>query len=368
MQQVNPDNYQQQLAEKLSLLQDEFQALSLPDIAVFQSPPIHYRMRAEFRIWHEQGSAHYAMNRPGEKTPYIIDEFPVGSALMNKLMPPLLNAINATPRLSRRLFSAEFLTTMSGDALITLIYHKSLDEEWEVAAKQLQEKLGVPVIGRSRKQKRVLERDYVTEALQVNGREYRYQQVESGFTQPNAAVNEKMLTWASAHAGDCGGDLLELYCGNGNFTCVLAQQFDRVLATEISKLSVRSAEHNLEVNGVDNVTIVRMSSEEFTEALNGVRPFRRLREIDLSSYQFSTIFVDPPRAGLDDATVALAQRFDNIIYISCNPATLKTNLESITQTHRIEHFAVFDQFPYTHHLECGVFLKKITSTSEYLEK
>lgn len=359
MQQVNPDNYQQQLAEKLSLLQDEFQALPLPDIEVLESPPIHYRMRAEFRIWHEQGRAHFAMNRPGEKTPYTLDEFPVGSALMNKLMPQLLDAINDTPRLSRRLFSAEFLTTLSGDALVTLIYHKPLDEEWEVAARQLQETLGVPLIGRSRKQKRVLDRDYVTETLHVAGREYRYQQVESGFTQPNAAVNEKMLTWAKTCAGDCGGDLLELYCGNGNFTCVLAQQFHRVLATEISKLSVRSAEHNLAANGVDNVTIVRMSSEEFTEALNGVRPFRRLKEIDLSGYQFSTIFVDPPRAGLDDATVSLAQRFDNIIYISCNPATLKTNLESIVKTHTIEHFAVFDQFPYTHHLECGVFLKKM---------
>ncbi len=359
MQQVNPDNYQQQLAEKLSLLQDEFQALPLPDIEVLESPPIHYRMRAEFRIWHEQGRAHFAMNRPGEKTPYTLDEFPVGSALMNKLMPQLLDAINDTPRLSRRLFSAEFLTTLSGDALVTLIYHKPLDEEWEVAARQLQETLGVPLIGRSRKQKRVLDRDYVTETLHVAGREYRYQQVESGFTQPNAAVNEKMLTWAKTCAGDCGGDLLELYCGNGNFTCVLAQQFHRVLATEISKLSVRSAEHNLAANGVDNVTIVRMSSEEFTEALNGVRPFRRLKEIDLSGYQFSTIFVDPPRAGLDDATVSLAQRFDNIIYISCNPATLKANLESIVQTHTIEHFAVFDQFPYTHHLECGVFLKKL---------
>jgi len=145
---------------------------------------------------------------------------------------------------------------------------------------------------------------------------------------------------------------------DGNFTCVLAKNFNRVLATEISKISVRSAQYNFEANGIDNVTIVRMSSEEFTEALNGVRPFRRLKDIDLDSYNFSTIFVDPPRAGLDDATVALVKRFDNIIYVSCNPTTLKANLEAISDTHRIESFAVFDQFPYTHHLESGVFLTK----------
>ncbi|TNF04345.1 MAG: tRNA (uridine(54)-C5)-methyltransferase TrmA [Gammaproteobacteria bacterium] len=358
MQQVNPDEYQVQLTQKMRQLKDDFTSLPLPDIELHESPPIHYRMRAEFRIWHEHQRAHYAMNRPGEKKPYIIENFPAGSLLINTLMPPLLEAINASEVLSRRLFSAEFLTTLSGDALITLIYHKPLDEVWQTAATALQTQLGVAVIGRSRKQKVVLERDDVMETLRVGDREYKYQQIESGFTQPNAEVNQKMLTWALQRAAGCGGDLLELYCGNGNFTCVLAQQFERVLATEISKLSVRSAEYNLNANHVDNVTIVRMSSEELTEALNGVRPFRRLRDIDLHDYRFTTIFVDPPRAGLDDDTLKLTQRFDHIIYISCNPESLKQNLKMLSDTHDITHFAAFDQFPYTHHLECGAFLRK----------
>jgi tRNA (uracil-5-)-methyltransferase len=101
-----------------------------------------------------------------------------------------------------------------------------------------------------------------------------------------------------------------------------------------------------------------MSSEELTEALNGVRPFRRLRDIDLQGYGFTTVFVDPPRAGLDEGTLRLTQRFDYIIYISCNPKTLRENLETLSDTHDIKHFAVFDQFPYTQHLECGVFLSK----------
>ena len=64
-------------------------------------------------------------------------------------------------------------------------------------------------------------------------------------------------------------------------------------------------------------------------------------------------------AKLDEATVELVKQFDNILYISCNPETLKNNLDSICETHTIEHFAIFDQFPYTHHLESGVLLKKI---------
>ncbi|MEH6616970.1 MAG: tRNA (uridine(54)-C5)-methyltransferase TrmA, partial [Porticoccus sp.] len=351
-------NYQQQLDEKLAELSSDFAELALPKIDIHSSEPLHFRMRAEFRIWHENGSAHFAMNQPGEKRPYIIEDFPIGSQQINQLMPLLLVEINASEILSRRLFSAEFLTTLSGEALITLIYHKPLNDEWQEVALKLQKQLGVAIIGRSRKQKTVLDRDYVIEKLHVSGKEYQYQQVETGFTQPNARVNQKMLEWALKQSTQCGGDLVELYCGNGNFTCVLAQNFNRVLATEISKISVRSAQHNFEANDIDNITIVRMSSEEFTEALNGVRPFRRLKDIDLNSYNFSTIFVDPPRAGLDDATVDLVKRFDIIIYISCNPTTLKANLISMGDTHNIESFAVFDQFPYTHHLESGVLLKK----------
>src|SRR5690606_21891521 len=103
-------------------------------------------------------------------------------------------------------------------------------------------------------------RDFVVEQLQVGDRIYRYQQVETGFTQPNAQVCEKMLTWAVNKSRGSGGDLLELYCGNGNFTLPLAQNFNRVLATELAKSSLTSARYNMDLNQVGNVVLVRMSS------------------------------------------------------------------------------------------------------------
>lgn len=357
--QVFPEQYERQLAQKVAQLKESFGRFKLPEIDVFSSPDKHYRMRAEFKMWQEDGRAHYAMYKPGEyKKPFIIDEFPVASRRINELMPPLLEAINSDPVLRLKLFQVEFLTTLSGEALVTLLYHKRLDEEWEAAAKPLQDALNIGLIGRSRKQKLVLDRDYVIERLQVGDREFQYQQVETGFTQPNARICEKMLSWAVGHTKHYGGDLLELYCGNGNFTLPLSRNFRHVLATELAKSSLASAEFNQKLNGVDNLTLVRMSSEDFAQALDKVRPFRRLRHVDLDSYDFSTIFVDPPRAGLDPHTTRITQRFDHIVYVSCNPDTLKHNLDTMTQTHRIEHFAVFDQFPYTHHLECGVILTR----------
>ena len=78
----------------------------------------------------------------------------------------------------------------------------------------------------------------------------------------------------------------------------------------------------------------------------------------MDTYDLQTILVDPPRAGLDPKTMELLSEFQNIIYISCNPDTLKANLEQISDSHDIAKFALFDQFPYTHHIECGVLLCK----------
>ncbi|WP_323844470.1 tRNA (uridine(54)-C5)-methyltransferase TrmA [Microbulbifer magnicolonia] len=354
---VNTDDYTEQLQQKAARLRQAFSEYTSLEPELFPSPPIHYRLRAEFKVWHEKGEAHYAMYRQGEyKQPFIIDEFTVGSELMNRLMPLVLEAVNNSELLRKRLFSAEFLTTLSGDALITLIYHKKLDEAWETEARALQEKLGFPILGRSRKQKIVLERDYVTEQLQLGDRTYQYKQVEGSFTQPNGEICRSMIGWAKDVCRDSSGDLLELYCGNGNLTIPLCEHFDRVLATEVSKVSVNAAQENIAANGVTNLDIVRLSSEEFTQAIDKVRPFRRLKEIDLDSYDFSTVLVDPPRAGLDRDTCAMVARFPRILYISCNPQTQLENLAELSRTHRIERFALFDQFPYTDHTESGLLL------------
>ncbi|SDK14944.1 tRNA (uridine(54)-C5)-methyltransferase TrmA [Microbulbifer yueqingensis] len=354
---VNPEDYSQQLQQKAARLCERFREYTDLEPEVFPSPPSHYRLRAEFKVWQEKGKAHYAMYRQGEyKQPFIIEEFTVGSELMNRLMPQVLEAVNASEVLRRRLFSAEFLTTLDGDALVTLIYHKKLDEEWEREARALQDRLGFPVLGRSRKQKLVLERDYVIERLQIGDRTYEYKQVEGSFTQPNGEICRAMIGWAKDACQDSEGDLLELYCGNGNFTIPLCEHFDKALATEISKVSVASAQENIRANGITNLDIVRLSSEEFTQAIDRVRPFRRLRDIDLDSYDFSTVLVDPPRAGLDADTCAMVARFPRILYISCNPDTQLDNLAELSKTHRIERFALFDQFPYTDHTETGLLL------------
>ncbi len=359
---VYPDQYQQQLNTKVETFKDQLSVIkqhNLPEITVFESPTSHYRMRAEFKVWHEGEQTHYAMSDRETKKPVFLKEFPVAAKNINDLMPKLMHEINNNTVLRKKLFQIEFLTTLTQDTLVSMIYHRPIDEQWIKAITPIKHQLGIHIIGRSRKQKVILDRDFVNEELTVNGRTFSYQQNEGSFTQPNATVCEKMLTWAVNNSQNSTGDLLELYCGNGNFTLPLSQNFNRVIATEISKSSVNAAQKNIIKNDINNVTIVRMSSEDFSQAMDKVRTFRRLADIDLDSYQFSTVFVDPPRAGLDDHTIDIIKQFDNIIYISCNPTTLTNNLIQLCETHSIESLAAFDQFPYTEHLEAGVILRKI---------
>ena len=353
----DPATYDAQLADKTVRLVELLAPFDAPAPEVFDSPREHYRLRTEFRLWREDGQRHYAMFEPGDKhTPILIDDFPIASRRINQLMPQLKAAWQASETLSFKLFQVEFLTTLSGDALITLAYHRPLNDAWQAEAEKLAASLGASIVGRSKGKRIVIGRDYVTEQLTVAGRTFNYRQPEGAFTQPNGEVCQKMLNWAYDVLGERSDDLLELYCGNGNFTLPLATRVPKVLATEISKSSVNAALANLDDNGIDNVSLVRLSAEELTQALNEVRPFRRLAGIDLKSYDFGSVFVDPPRAGMDPDTCELTRRFERILYISCNPETLAANIAQLHDTHRIERCALFDQFPYTHHMESGVLL------------
>ncbi len=355
----SPAAYLEQLHAKQARLESLLHEFNAPAPQVFASAEQNFRLRAEFRLWREEGQRHYAMMTPGDKrTPILIERFPIASTLINQLMPRLKEAWSTSTALSERLFQVEFLTTLSGEALITLCYHRPLDEAWHAAATALAQDLNVSIIGRSRGKRTVIGRDYVVEKLEVAGRVFTYRQPEGAFTQPNGAVNTHMLNWAYEALGAQTDDLLELYCGNGNFTLPLSTRVRKVLATEISKSSVNAALANLADNQIENIELVRLSAEELTQALNKVREFRRLANIDLDSYQFGTVFVDPPRAGMDSDTCELVRRFPRILYISCNPDTLAENIRQLSDTHKITKTALFDQFPWTDHMESGVLLER----------
>ena len=366
MDQIPVAEYETLLANKTRQIKTQFAQFTPPTLEVFSSAPQNFRLRAEFKIWHDGDRCFHAMFERGTKNkPFEVTHFPIASQAITDLMPRLMEDINQNPVLKNRLFQLEYLNTLSGDMLVTLIYHRQLNEEWIAEANRLKAKYGIHIIGRARKLRILLDQDHVIETLNVDGLNLKYKQIEGGFTQPNGEMNQKMLSWARDCAqGSKSWDLLELYCGNGNFSIALADKFRQVFATEISKTSVKAANDNKAMNQLENVHFAKVSAEEFTAHMSGQRLRRRLQDMDLENANFGTVLVDPPRSGLDEDSCSMISQYPNIIYISCNPDTLEENLKVLNQTHDIKRFALFDQFPYTHHIECGVYLVKKESSSK----
>ncbi len=352
--------YPAQVAMKMGRLSELLAPFYTGAIVPHLSPESHYRARAEYKAYHDERGAHYAMRHLNKKDFVFLEECPMVLPAIERRMWRLMEAVNADETLRHKLFGVEFLATTTGECLVTMLYHKKLDEAWRSRAEALAGLLDAHIVGRSRKQKVVIGEEFVTEELEIGGRRWRWRHYEQSFTQPNPAVNARMIAWAVTQAARyAAGDLCELYCGSGNFTLPLSPLFGKVIATEISKRAIKAALENCGLNGVEHIAFLRMSSEEFTEALEGRRRFRRLEGVALEDYDLQTVLVDPPRAGLDDATRSLLARFETILYISCNPETLARDLGTLTRTHRIVEAALFDQFPYTPHTEAGVVLKKV---------
>jgi tRNA (uracil-5-)-methyltransferase len=360
---LHDKSYEEQLNFKVQREKERFSNFTRMDFDIIKSSDKNFRNRAEFRIWwdkdeNDNHTISYAMN-DFDKNVLEIDSCQIVSPHIQEIMPKLLDLIKKEKELENKLFAIEFLGSTTNDLLVTLIYHRKLDDSWNELAKKLELLLNIKIIGRSRKQKVVLANDLISETLNINNQDFKFEYQEGGFTQPNTKVNIQMIEWVLNNIDSSDKDLCELYCGGGNFTIPLSTKFSKVLATEISKTSIKSALRNCDLNQISKIQFIRMSAEEFVQGLQGVRTFERLKNVNLKDYNFDTIFMDPPRAGLDDITRALAKDFEQIIYISCNPETLHRDLHELIKTHEIIRFALFDQFAYTNHIESGVILRKI---------
>ncbi len=127
---LDPACYAEQLAAKVARLRQDFAAHALPEPEVFASAPLHYRLRVEFRIWHHGEVLDYAMFDPDNpRQPVLMADFPAASEAICALMPRLRERLMASEVLGKRLYGAEFLATLSGEMLVTLIYHRKLDDE-----------------------------------------------------------------------------------------------------------------------------------------------------------------------------------------------------------------------------------------------
>jgi 23S rRNA (uracil1939-C5)-methyltransferase len=137
---------------------------------------------------------------------------------------------------------------------------------------------------------------------------------------------------------------LDLYSGVGLFAVPLAHRFDRVVAVESAPVSM----DDLRANVPSNVRVSAQTTEAYlTSVADTLRP-------DL-------IVADPPRAGLGLTVCAQIEklRTNELVYVSCDPATLARDLKQLTSAGlTIAEMHLVDLFPQTFHIESITVLRR----------
>ncbi len=343
---------------------------------VFTSPISGFRSRSELRIHRHNHldklqplKINLSMNALAQNSRIPITSCKNLLPILQKLIIILPELLEANPILEHRLYAINLLANTQDDCIITFIYHKMLDSTWQEEAKKLLKVLNIShnsgIIGISKGQKIIINTKTITQSTTINypfitNHQIHLSYLAGTFCQPNPFINQKMLQYII----DCillhpREDLLELYCGSGNFTIALAPLFKKVFATEVVKTALGMVSQNAKQNHISNITCARLSGKETIEALDFKRDFFRLKNINLKDFNFSHILVDPPRSGINNIEMLeFMSRFNYILYISCNPHSLKQDLIFLNKTHKIIHSAIFDQFPHTKHLESAMILQK----------
>lgn len=140
---------------------------------------------------------------------------------------------------------------------------------------------------------------------------------------------------------------VEAYCGIGAMSLVLSDKYEKGFGIEVVSSAINNAKENARLNKISNVEfIVGDAADEMTK-------ISKKMKVDC-------LLVDPPRSGLDDYMIdtILRSKPTQIIYVSCNPATLAKNLNDLQNQYIIENIIPVDMFPQTPHVECVVSLVK----------
>ncbi|ODV96615.1 hypothetical protein PACTADRAFT_1205 [Pachysolen tannophilus NRRL Y-2460] len=148
--------------------------------------------------------------------------------------------------------------------------------------------------------------------------------------------------------------LIDAYCGSGLFSITSSKAVKKVIGVEISADSVKFAEHNAKLNGVENCEFIVGKAEKI------------FADIKLPNDKTS-IILDPPRKGCDEVFLKQLAAFNptKIIYISCNVHSQARDLEFFIKktdtgkNYKIESIRGFDFFPQTHHVESVAVLSLI---------
>lgn len=178
----------------------------------------------------------------------------------------------------------------------------------------------------------------------------RYEFAPCDFTQVNQDINRDMVSRAvELLQPDADHEVLDLFCGLGNFTLPIARRSRHVIGLEGEPGLIAKARHNTALNGIGNA---EFHVADLFAAHDGAPWIDR---------RFDRVLLDPSRAGAQEVLRYVPRwQAARLVYVSCNPATLARDAGSLVHEHgyRLMRAGVMDMFPHTAHVESiAVFVK-----------
>lgn len=179
----------------------------------------------------------------------------------------------------------------------------------------------------------------------------------NSFFQINLNQTKKLYSHAISMFSDIENKyIVDAYSGTGTIAMILAKRAKKVYSIEIIKSASEDGKKTADENGIKNIEFINGAVED------------KLLELIENKKQIDTIIFDPPRKGLESSIIdkVAELKLPEVVYISCNPATLARDIKLFTEKNYIlKKLEVFDMFPQTSHVEC-VCLMRQTKQCPYL--
>ncbi|GKU23426.1 23S rRNA (uracil(1939)-C(5))-methyltransferase RlmD [Clostridium folliculivorans] len=168
------------------------------------------------------------------------------------------------------------------------------------------------------------------------------------FFQTNSLGAAKLYSIVRDFMGDTADNkvVFDLYCGTGTIGQIAAGKAKKVIGVELIEEAVVAANENAKLNGLNNCTFI---AGDVAKVINTIQD------------KPDIIILDPPRSGVHPVAMNYVIKFDakDIIYVSCNPKTLVTDLKVLEEAgYKTEKTLLMDMFPNTPHVETVVKLVK----------
>ena len=342
--------YADQLRFKAEILKETLRRVGKLELSIeiqsHPSPPFNYRNRTRFHVrTTPEFAIGYFRHASHELLP--VRECPISSPLINRLLAELWK-LSQEQRIPPEIEEIELFANDSDKTCLVELYVQesagkiALQTFANLFSRAVPETVGIVSFRSSRKFDGIPNLLWGEPSINyaVGGETYG---VSAGaFFQTNRHQVARMVELV---VNDRKGKLaLDLYSGVGLFTLPLARRFERVIAVESSSASAGDLRANVQAN----VKISAQSTDKYlTSAAGTLRP-------DL-------VVVDPPRSGLGTAVCREVLKLSarELVYVSCDPATLARDLKQFTAgKFKIAEMHLIDLFPQTFHIETCTVLRR----------